>query len=81
MARPSGTPLAFAAARQRRNVQNTAVLDRSKRQFDEVRRPLRDLPVALTAERRHALDEISTRTTQVAALTIGVAACWWRARS
>jgi light-regulated signal transduction histidine kinase (bacteriophytochrome) len=58
----------------RRNVQNTAVLDRSKRQFDEVRLHYAALAGALTAERRSALDEISTLTTQVVVLAIGVVA-------
>jgi signal transduction histidine kinase len=69
----SATPL-VAAVRDRRDVRDTAVLDRSKRQFDEVRVHYAALAEALTAERRSALDEISTRTTQVTALAIGVAA-------
>jgi signal transduction histidine kinase len=69
----SATPL-VAAVSQRRNVQNTAVLDRSKRQFDEVRLHYAALADALTTERRRALDEISTRTTQAIGLAIAVVA-------
>jgi signal transduction histidine kinase len=69
----SAEPL-ITAVRQRRNVQNTAVLDRSKQQFDEVRLSYAALAGALTAERRSALDEISTRTDQVTGLAIGVVA-------
>jgi signal transduction histidine kinase len=69
----SAEPL-IAAVRQRRNLQNTAVLDRSKSQFDTVRLHYATLTEGLTLERRRALDEISTRTTQVTGLAIGVAA-------
>jgi signal transduction histidine kinase len=69
----SAEPL-IAAVRQRRNLQNTAVLDRSKRQFDAVRRRYAALAGALTSERRTAIDEIGTRTSQVTALAIAVLA-------
>ncbi len=69
----SAEPL-IVAVRQRRNLQNTAVLDRSKRQFDEVRLRYAALAEALTTERRDAVDEIATRTTQVTGLAIGVVA-------
>ncbi len=69
----SANPL-VAAARQARDLRNTAVLDRSKVQFDEVRVRYAALAAALTTERRSAIDEISTRTTQVVAITIALAA-------
>lgn len=69
----SAVPL-IGVVREKRTVQNTAVLDRSKRQFDEVRLSYARLGAALAADRRSALDEISSRTTQVVVLAAAVLA-------
>jgi signal transduction histidine kinase len=69
----SAEPL-IAAVRARRDLRGTAVLERSKQQFDQVRVQYATLADALTAARRDAVDEISTRTTQVTVLAICVAA-------
>jgi signal transduction histidine kinase len=55
-------------------VRNTAVLDRSKEQFDAVRLQYAGLSAALDVERAAARDEIDSKTTQVIALSIAVVA-------
>ena len=63
--------LIAAARANRTNLSHTAILERSKTQFDAVRRAYGRLDRALALERRSARDEINTRTTQL--IVIGLA--------
>jgi hypothetical protein len=63
--------LIAAARANRTDLSNTAILERSKTQFDSVRREYARLDRALGLERRSARDEIDTRTTQL--IVIGLA--------
>jgi signal transduction histidine kinase len=62
--------LIAAARANRTDLSNTAILERSKTQFDAVRRSYARLDRALGLERQAARDEIDTRTTQL--IVIGV---------
>jgi signal transduction histidine kinase len=70
----SATDLINAARSDRESLANSALIDRSKEQFDDIRSRYSDLDRTLTRSRERALDEISTKTDQVIALTVAVVA-------
>ncbi len=70
----SATRLIAAGRANRINLANTALLDRSKAQFDAVRQQYTRLDAALNDARQSARDEISTRTNQAIGLGLVVVA-------
>jgi signal transduction histidine kinase len=70
----SVAPLIEAVQNRRPTFANTALLERSKVQFDVVRDRYTRLAAALDDERESARDEIATNTNQVVGLSIVVAA-------